>query len=309
MVEFLVANRRVFKNLAEAGIADNQLVEQLVDICGNEMRLRALVVFTHSDRVEWASEHAHPTRWFNIKELYGKALRKFRPSTDATTVLAASGYSTDELKILKDFGQDFFGGRYRRYANRFGSRLVQFAEDPEFNQPKAALLRDGASVILGVAARDLRGLAATISAVLWKNGIRLRQAHLFSASKHGLALNFFHLTRREEPYPNDLANRLEQAIIEQHHVNEADDAQLPPLLGTATHYEWRPNQYCLRFESDEENDGLIYSLTYRMYRYLRADIFALSATSTGARSFVSIYHNLPDDLSPQEAGRLVERHF
>ncbi len=309
MVEFLVANRRAFKMFAKEGITDGRTVDHFASLCGNETRLRALFVFTWADRVEWASESAHPTRWFNIKELYTKTWRRFGPSADPARALAASGYSRDELEILRDFGQDFFAGRYRRYANQFGSRLLQLAEDPESNEPKVALLRDGASVILGVAARDLRGLAATISAVLWKSGIGLRQAHLFSASRHGLALDFFHLTRGEDPFPDDLTKLVEEAIIGRLHVDEADDGQLPPLNGTTTYMEWRPNQYCLRFEGDPGNDGLMYSLTYRMYRYLKADIFALSAHSTGTQSFVSIYHNLPDDLSPEEATKLVAEHF
>lgn len=309
IVRFLVANRRAFKVFARSGIADDQLVEDFARLCGTENRLRALFVFTCADRTEWAAEKDHPTRWFNIKELYAKTRKRFQPTSDPTTILAASGYSHDELEILKDFGQDFFAGRYRRYANRFGSRLLQLAEDPEFNQPKAALLRDGASVILGVAARDLRGLAATISAVLWKNGIGLRQAHLFSSTRHGLAMDFFHLTRRDQPFPDDLSDLMEQAISSRLHINEADDQHLPPLNGIITYDEWRPNQYCLRFEGDEENDGLIYSLTYKMYRYLKADIFGLSAHSAGTRSFVSIYHNLPEDLSPDEARRLVNEQF
>ncbi|MCZ6673577.1 MAG: DUF294 nucleotidyltransferase-like domain-containing protein [Verrucomicrobia bacterium] len=306
---FLIANRRAFKEYALSGLNDAQQAKNFVELCGDENRLRALFIFTCADRTEWGSEITHPDRWFNIKELYGKAMEIFQPFVDPTGALIASGYSPEELKILKDFGKDFFEGRYRGYANKFGSHLLRLAEEPDFNASKVALLRDGASFILGLAARDFRGLAATISGELWQQGVGLRQAHFFSSSHHGLALDFFHLEAKGKPFPENLTELIQEAIINRLHIKESDGKELPPLSGTITFNEWRPHQYCLRFEGIQENDAIIYTLTYKMYRHLKANIFGLTAHSARSKAFVSIYHNLPENLTPEEAKRLVETQF
>jgi hypothetical protein len=309
IVRYLIANRRAFKEYAHAGISDEILVDEFARLCGDENHLRVLFVFTCADRTEWGSEIAQPDRWFNIKEIYTKTLEKFRPSYDSTKALAAAGYSSDELAILRDFGQDFFEGRYRRYANQFGSHLLRLVEDSAFDKPKVALLRDGASIILGIASRDFRGLAAVISAVLSENGIGLRQAHLFSSSNYRLALDFFHLDVVGKSSPGNLTDNIEDAINNRRHIDEADGNQLQRLKGKAFFKEWRPNQYCLRFEGIGDSDGLIYALTYKMYWHLKANIFALTAHSSRNGVFVSIYHLLPENLSPTQAGELVETHF
>ena len=72
IAKFLVANRRTFKEYAETGRNDAQLVEDFARLCRNEQRLRALFAFTCADRAEWESDRSEPVRWWNIRELYAK---------------------------------------------------------------------------------------------------------------------------------------------------------------------------------------------------------------------------------------------
>jgi hypothetical protein len=309
LVEFLVAHRRAFKERAESGLNDTTQVEEFVRLCGSEDRLRALFVFTCADRAEWESEEIDPARWFNTRELYAKALMRFRPAADSSRVVKAAGYSPEQLAILKDFGDDFFAGNYRQYANRFGVHLLRLAEEPDTSGPRAGILREGASLIVGVAARDYRGLAATISGALWHHGINLRQAHLFSAMHHGLALDFFHLAPREGPLPSDLARFVEEAIQQRLFIADGDESKLPRICGTGSIREWRQGLFCLRFETTEEAGGLVYALTYKIYRHLRGHLFALTAHAVRGRAFVSVYHTLPDDLTLEQAQTIVTREF
>ena len=309
IVKFLINNRSALRRYSDQGLNDERLVDEFVALCGSESRLRALFVFTSADRSEWESEDEKPARWFNIRELYTKSLKCFHPDTDPTQSLAAFGFGPDELAILKDFGTDFFGGGYRRHVTKFASHLLQLAEDPEINTPKAYLIRDGASLIVGVACRDFKGLAATITAELWKHEIGLSQAHLFSSLNHGLVLDFFHLDLGKERAPAGLTKRIEEAISGHRFTKEERDEALPKLKGNLSFREWNPEQYCLRFESEEDNRGLIYTLVSKLFRHLRANIFALSAHSSKKRAFVSVYLNLPEDLSAEEATRLIDEYF
>jgi hypothetical protein len=199
IVEFLVANRRAFKKRSTAGINDARQVEEFARLCQDESRLRSLFVFTCADHTEWESEETDPARWFNTRELYAKTMMRFRPAGDPNRVLMTAGYSPEQLSVLQDFGEDFFGGVYCKYAIRFGAHLVRLVEEPTSARPKASILRDGASTIVCVAARDYRGLAASIGGAFWQQKIDLRQAHMFSAMHHGLALDFFHLPPRDKP--------------------------------------------------------------------------------------------------------------
>lgn len=293
LAEFLVANRRAFKDRAAAGLNDAQQVGEFVHLCGNEHRLRALFVFTCADRAEWESEQSEPSRWFNIRELYLKAMLHFHPASDATRSLQAAGYAPDQLVILRDFGEDFFGGVYRRYANRFGAHLVRLMEEPDAPPAKAALLHDGSATILGVAARDYRGLAATISGELWRQGIEVRQAHLFSAMHHGLALDFFHLALRKNPSPNDLPRHIQEAVRQRLHIAATDEAALPRITGAVSLHEWRPGQLCLRCETTSEVTGAIYTLTYQIFHRLGGNVFGLAAHAARGTSFVSVYFTPP----------------
>ena len=308
VVEFLVANRRAFKERAEAGPNDTPQIEEFARLCQDEHRLRSLFVFTCADRAEWESDASDPVRWFNSRELYVKTLLHFRPAEDPTLALSAAGYSREQLQVLRDFGEDFFGGVYRQYAIRFGAHLVRLVEEPQAG-PKVSLLRDGTSTLLGVAARDYRGLAATISGALWHRQIDLRQAHLFSATHHQLALDFFHLAPREQPWSADLTRFITDAIQQQRFIADSDEADLPRVAGTASLRQWRHGLHCLRFETEQEASGLVYALTYRIYRHLRGNIFGLIAHTTRGRAFVSVYHRLPSDLSYEQAQALTSQHF
>jgi hypothetical protein len=90
IAKFLVANRRTFKEYAETGRNDAQLVEEFARLCRNEQRLRALFAFTCADRAEWESDRSEPVRWWNIRELYAKALETFRPKQDRAGTLKAA---------------------------------------------------------------------------------------------------------------------------------------------------------------------------------------------------------------------------
>lgn len=309
LVHFLIANRRAFNEFALSGLNDDQQVKTFSKLTLDEAHLRALYVFTCADRTEWGNERVHPDRWFNMRELYGKALELYQPRPDPTRALLASGYTPDQLEILKNFGEDFFKGRYRAYANKFGSHLLRLAEDPNFNQPRAGIIRLGSSTILGLAARDFRGLAATITAELWRNEIGLRQAHFFSAVDYGLALDFFHLDVKNREVVDGLPQRIQAAIQERSHISEMDEDKLPPIHGNMSYKEWRPQQYCLSFEGTDESDGLVYALCYKLYFLLEADIFALTAHSASKKAFISIYHHLPPTTTAETARRIVEENM
>ncbi|MSU50337.1 MAG: hypothetical protein EXS37_14830 [Opitutus sp.] len=309
IVEFLIANRRVFKERSESGLNDAHQVAELAHLCGNEQTLRTLFVFTSADRAEWESPETDPVRWFNTRELYLKTLQHFRPATDATHALHAAGYSPEQLHVLKDFGEAFYGGVYRQYANRFGAHLVRLIENSASSSAKAAIVRDGTALILGVAARDYRGLAATICGVFWHRRVEFRQAHLFSAMHHGFALDFFHLTPGPKPPPTDFAPSIEDAIQKRLYIADEDEAGLPTINGQASLHEWRPGQYCLRFETAVPGSGLIYAITYKMYRHLRANIFGLTAHTARGKAFVSVYHHLPHDLPLWAAQRILAERF
>ena len=309
LAAFLVANRRAFKERAEAGWNDRQMVADFARLCGDEQRLRALFVFTCADRSEWESATSEPVRWWNIRELYSKGMETFRPRQDGTGALRAAGFGEEELTVLRDFGEDFFGGLYRLHAIRFGAHLVALSDWNVFVGPKAAIIRDGTSTMLGVATRDYRGLAAVISGALWHSGVELRQAHLFSAMFRGLALDFFHLAPGEKPLPPELSKIVEQAIRAERHIAESDEENLPRIEGRCTLTESRAGQYCLRFETTRPTGGLIYALTYKVFRHLRGNIYGLTASTARGSAYLSIYHSLPADLGFEEATAIVSERF
>lgn len=308
LVHFLLTHRRAFKARAEAGLNDDQHVGDFVRLFDDEASLRMLFVFTRADHAEWESPAREPARWFNIRELYLKAMRRFRPGLDPFAALEAAGYSPEQLLILKDFGEAFFGGVYRQHANRFGSHLLRLADSAGNAGPRADVLRDGECVIVAVAARDYRGLAATLSGAFYREKVELRQAHLFSAAHHGLALDFFHVGPTGQPLGTHLTRALEAAIREQRYIGEADATDLPRLSGSITLGEWRPGLYCLRLESTQPGDGLIYALTYQVFRHLEGNIFGLSAHTARGKTYVSVYHTLPR-LSLPEAQAIVASRF
>lgn len=309
VTRFLVEHRRAFKERAEGDLNPESLVNQFASLCRDEQTLRALFVFTCADRSEWESEVDEPTRWFNTRELYAKAMMRFRPDLNPKRSLETGGFAPEELEVLRDFGPDFYNGVYGRYASRFGAHLVRLAEEPGLDAVKVIILHEGTATIVGVAARDYRGLAAAITGALWQAGIRLRQAHLFSAMNHGLALDFFHVVPGGIRLGPDTARALERAIQDRRAIADGAEAALPDVPGTASLQDWSPGQYCLRFESEVDADGLIYALTYKVFRYLEGNIFGLAAHNRRGRAFVSVYLSLPAERTADEARRIVRERF
>ena len=308
--EFLIANRRAFKDHAAAGMNPDPVVVAFAELCRDEQLLRSLYVFTCADRAEWESVRNDPSRWFLSRELYHKALQQFRPEADPTQALRTLGFSPDEQKVLLDFGRDFYAGVYRTHAGTFGAHLLGLVEAPEATGPKAMLLREGGAVMVGVAAADFRGLAACLTGALWQAGLSIRQAHLFSAMNLHLALDFFHLAPGGSGAPGPgLMRTLERSIREQRHIAPEDEAQLPPLRGTTTLKEWLPGQYCLQHETAHDAGGLIYALAYKVFRHLKGNIFGLKADANPKVVYVSIYLALPEHLSPEKAQSIVRDHF
>ncbi|MBK9139191.1 MAG: hypothetical protein IPM17_10585 [Verrucomicrobia bacterium] len=309
LTEFLVEHRRAFADHAQGRLLDDEEVEAFARLCGSELRLRALFVFTCADRFEWHNARERPARWFNITELYQKAMQRFRPAGDPTASLHSAGYSREELEILRDFGPAFFGGYYRQFTNRFGSHLLRLADRAASVPPRVILLRAGAATIIGVAARDYPGLAATITGALHHAQVPLAQAHLFSATFTGLALDFFHVARSDLPLPANLPRVIEDAIVRRLHIADEDEALLPPIQGMTHFALWRPGIYRLQFDARQDPPGLVYAVAYRVFRYLRGNIFGLTAEATRSGASVTIFHSLPADLPPAVAADIVRERF
>lgn len=308
--EFLIANRRAFKDRAAAGINPAPVVMEFAELCRDEQLLRSLYVFTCADRAEWDSARQDPARWFLSRELYHKALRQFRPESDPTQSLRTLGFSPEEQAVLRDFGPDFYTGVYRTHAGTFGAHLLGLAEQPEEHGPKAMVLREGGSVMVGVAAADFRGLAACITGALWKAGLNLRQAHLFSAMNLRVALDFFHFAPGGPvTLGSELMRSLERSIREHHHIAPEDEQTLPPLRGTTTLKEWLPGQYCLQHETTFDGSGLVYALAYKVFRHLGGNIFGLKADANPKVVYVAIYLSLPKELTLAEAQRIIAERF
>lgn len=302
LAEFLIAQRRAFRDRTDGGLNDHQQVAEFARLAGDEPTLRALFVFTCADLSAWESA----TLSFNRHELYLKTRQLLRPAGDAIATIRSAGYSEEQVEVLRDFGDDFFRGVYRQYANRFGSHLVRLAEDSAFDSPRAALLREGASLLLGIAARDYRGLAATITGELYRRRMPLSQAHLFSASRYGLALDFFHLAPSAAAVSGDLPRQIEEAVRRRLHIGDEDATGLPALPREILLGEWRPGLYCLRCSAAQEDNGLIHALAYTVYRHLRGDIYGLTAHARRGRTFLSVYHSLPPDLLLPAARQMLQ---
>lgn len=326
IAEFLLTQRRTFKLRAETGINDRQQVADLVNLCGDEATLRTLFVFTCVDhlmgmppevmaagapeRQDWWLKASDPARWFNTRELYVKALSTYHPEIipDPALALRSEGYVAEDLEILRDFGSDFFSGLYGRHARRFGSHLLRLAADPDAG-PKAAMLREGGTMLLGLAARDFRGLAACISGALWENHVNLRQAHLFSAERHHLALDFFHLAHDTRPLPDNLPQIIEHAIRNQLHISDSDGALLPTLDNLPTLDATPSGIFRLRYDTDSDAGGLVYALTFKVFRHLGGSIHCLTANTARGRAYITVLHTLPPGCSLFAARKIIELCF
>jgi len=95
----------------------------------------------------------------------------------------------------------------------------------------------------------------------------------------------------------------------QRFIGESDEAQLPQAKGKGSLKERRPGQFCLRFEAARDVNGLIYAVTYKVFRHLRGNIFGLTAHAARDRAFVSVYHSLPPGLSLEQAQAIAAEHF
>jgi hypothetical protein len=317
LAQFLVENRRIFKELAANDLMSERLVDTLIAACGeDEMRLRALFVFTCTDHTDWESAQQKPARWFNIRELYGIAVRRFRPDFDPRQQLVAAGFAPDQLEILEDFGRHFFGGGYGQYARRYGSYLLSLAENAAGENPRHDLpprvenVRIDGSEVLAIATRDHPGIAASISGALWKSGIALSQAHLFSARNYGIALDFFHLAPdleggRGSAETSKLAGAVRDAIVDKLYISDADEAALPPIANNITLEPTASGHHHLRAETADDVSGLIYFLACKAYRQLGADIYGLAAHTGDRHVWVSVYLGLRDGRSLEEGRALV----
>ncbi len=312
LARFLVANRRSFREIAGAGLIDGTAVGDLLERCGGDRaKARALYVFTRIDRHAWESPQQRPTLFFNILELYAKACMPEDRRFDPQRLLGEAGLSDRESQeILLDFGRDFYEGIYRHYAVRFGPHLLRLAEAGRKARPKALLISVGPSSILGVAARDDRGIAASISGTFWKHGIGLSQAHLFSATNRGLALDFFHLAPPASgnggaSVLGELPALVEEAIERRLHRSDEDEAALPDVARRVTLTEWRHGLYRLRAESGGEVGALIYLLCCKASRRLRADIHGVTSQSDRDGARASVFLRLPGSLALEDAREVV----
>lgn len=161
-----------------------------------------------------------------------------------------------------------------------------------------------------MAARDDRGIAASISGTLWKHGIGLSQAHLFSATNRGLALDFFHLAPPTSDNGGasshgDLPALVEEAIEKRLHRSDEDEAALPDVARRVTLTEWRHGLYRLRAESGGEVGALIYLLCCKASRRLRADIHGVTSQSDRDGARASVFLRLPGSLALEDAREVV----
>ena len=330
VAEFLVANRRALKQLSKHGRNDEQVVTEFVNLCGDVQALRALFVFTCVDRQmgmpdsgesaspdasregkrhKWWSHENSPTRWFNTKELYIKALARFFPELARTPskMMMADGYGTREREVLGDFGHDYFSGQYVRHTNSFASHLLRLVDNEEVG-PKADLVRDGGAILLGIAAPDFRGFAACIAGALYHRQVVVNQAHLFSATKYRLALDFFHLAP-DQALPGDLTAAVRDALLKKLYIAESDAASLPPLRGSFQLEGTEGGGCCLRHETTSDTSGLLYALTYKVFHHLSGSIHGLSAFTSRGSAYVTVHLTLPSGRSLAEAQQIVDREF
>lgn len=307
LTTFLVRNRRAFRDFVRVGYNSAEQVERFVDFCQSEEWLRAFYVFTSADQAAWTpaeTADVHLPDGFNGKELYVKAMATYHPPPAMTEHLVSAGFTPDHLDVLEDF-RGVFTGSYRELSNRFCYHLIELSENPD-KGPLVRTIWDGPSTIVGVAARDTRGLAAAITGKLAAKDIPLLQAHLFSADRYGLILDFFHIALSERSLGTEIAKELEAAIREGSLGEETDEASLPKVTGEISLNRWDDRgRYHLQVESKDTSTGLIHSLSYQVYKHLEANIFGLTAYTAQGMAYISIYHDLPEHLTLEEARAIL----
>ncbi len=311
LTQFLVENRNLFFEIADSGLIDRTTVAEFRNRCGGDReKIRTLYVFTRIDRHAWGSPQQMPTLFFNVRELYAKAMMLEERQIDPVKLLEDAGVEDVESRdILLDFGRDFYEGIYRTYAIKFGHHLLKLADPKRAVGPKAILMQVRHSKILAVLARDDRGIAASISGAFWRHGVGLSQAHLFSAAKYGLAFDFFHLSpvtdAQGSALTTDIAKQVEEAIRSRLHRSDEDEVSLPDVARNVTLTEWRHGLCRLRAESNGEVGALIYLLCYKATRRLGANIHGVTSQTDHNGARASVFLRLPDHLALSDARVIV----
>ena len=119
-------------------------------------------------------------------------------------------------------------------------------------------------------------------------------------------LDFFHLDLSDRSVGAALAKEIEAAMREDRLIHEVEEEALPKIQGTATLERWdHRGRFLLQVESVATSTGLIHKLTYQIYKYLGANIFGLTAYTAQGTDYISIYHDLPENLSLEEAQAIV----
>jgi hypothetical protein len=313
LTRFLIEQRRTIREIANSDLIDDVQVSRLVKSCDGDLeRLRALFVFTHADRHAWKSQGELPTLWYKILELYAKARMPETKRLDPDGILRSAGFDDEAVAVLKDFGRHFYEGIYRHRAVQLGAYLVRLKSGSAV-KPRVTTYRDRGAEILAVAARDDQGMAAAIAGALWRSGVTVQAAHLFSAANHRLALDFFHLdpvrpgSDPAVPVGPELSRLVEKAITDRLHIDRADEVNLPDVPCRLSLTEYRPGLYLLQATTSEDIGAVIYVLCYKAYRYLRADVHAVATHCGDEVSAVSVYLSLPKRLSLEEARGIVAR--
>jgi hypothetical protein len=317
LARFLVENRRAFREIAESGINDETAVARLRGLCENDLqRMRALYVFTLVDRHAWESAKTYPERFFNILEIFAKARMSEHRRFDPVRVFHEAGCTDPDWQdMLLDFGRDLFTGIYRHHLLRFVPFLVRLADPRTGDQakPKAQMVNTPPFQFLGVAAPNRRGIAASISGALWKNGVALRQAHLFSATNQRLALDFFHLApprfvdgELAGPSHGEICRLVERAILENENISDEDEAALPDVARRVGITERHPGLFRIQADAKQDVGALIYLLCLKAGRQLKADVHGLSAETGRNGAQASVFVTLPKSMGIEAARRIVE---
>lgn len=232
----------------------------------------------------------------------------YHPLAEMEKQLVNAGFTSDQLDLFEDL-RGVFNGAYAGLSHRFCYHLVELAENPS----KGALVKlifDGPSTIIGVAAKDYRGLATTITGALAERGIPMIQAHLFSAKRYGLALDFFHISLPDRLQGNELTKDLQSLIQKQMLFPESPGSPRPLERGTFTLRLWdESGRYQLHMVTQNHSIGLIHAITSRIYLHLQGNIFGLTAYTGRDSAYITVCHTLPDHLSLGDAQAILEREF
>ncbi|HRJ10897.1 MAG TPA: hypothetical protein PK490_02395 [Prosthecobacter sp.] len=300
LTRFLITHRRLLEDLVADGVNDKSKVDRLASVCGGTSRLRALFVFTRADRAGWKDNVTDPGNWFAIRELYKMTWERFHPPGNPLGILdqmLAGGMPEEDAEVMRDLGVSFFGGAYARHTSRFSGHLAALHQKRE-TEPLLRMLHDGASIILGIAANNIQGLAAAICHTLWTNGVPVFRSHLFSATNLGLALDFFHLRPGTAQPGREVLEKMRREIA----AGPPSRAALPALPVSNMVMERRDSKVMrLRVWSPETSGGLLCMMTGLLYHALDAGIYALDSRAETDGTRLTILHSLPSRMTPENA--------